>query len=248
MIGKELVWHLRSSVLDDIVIPYLWEDKELLRFLNYAEVQACRRAHLIIDATSQMDAGTAGTASTAGQQALCNVTVKANQAVYTLSSKILQIRRCQLQSMAFPLSGPISYNALDNEWMPDWFGTAGTVSLSDTNGYPDFFLNEPGNQITFVRAPSMNDTAWLIVSRLPLLPFTLETSPEIDEKWHIDLCDWAAHLAFSKNDSETSNPALAKEYEASFTAKFGPLPDAYSERMRKVLSQKSRMRPREFGS
>jgi hypothetical protein len=132
--------------------------------------------------------------------------------------------------------------------MSGWWGTNGTVGTCGSGGYPDAFLNEPGNTITFLLAPSVDDTAYLTVSRLPLNPFTLSTSPEIDEKYHIDLCDWTAHLAYMKNDSDTMNLDMAKFYEGRFTQKFGPLPDAYSDRMRKILSQKGKMRSREFGS
>lgn len=248
MTGKELIAHLRESVLDDTKLPYLWLDTELIRLLNYAEVQACRRAHLIVDATTALDSGTAATASTAGQRPLCSIPIIANQAVYELSPKVLQVKRVQLQSMAYEIPcSPVRYPEL-NEIIPDWFGTAGTVSSSGSGGYPDRFLNEPGNTITFIKAPSANDTAFLIVVRIPLVSFDCETSPEIDEKYHIDLCDWAAHLAFLKPDSDTTNANLAKFYEDRFTAKFGPLPDAYSVRMRKVLAQRNRMRPRVFGS
>lgn len=250
MIGRELIAHLRESMLDDTQLPYLWPDSELLRFLNYAEVQACRRAHLIIDAETTNDNGTAATAGTLGQQPLCRVSVVANQATYILSPKILQIKRCQLMSMLYPLEGPLHYPHLD-EQMSGWFGTygsSGTVGTAGTGGVPYAFMNEPGNTLTFVLAPGASDTAFLIVSRLPLTQFTLQTSPEVPEKYHIDLCDWAAHLAFMKPDSDTINMNLAKVYEDRFTAKFGPLPDAYSDRMRKVLVQKTRMRPREFGS
>lgn len=247
MIGEELVQHLRESVLDDISPPHLWSTTELLRFFNYAEVQACRRAHLIIDGTTTNDSGTAATAGTLGQKPLCQLTIVANQATYNLSPKILQVKRCQLQSMTYPLIGPVSYSELD-ERMSGWFGTSGTVGTAGSGGSPIYFLNEPGNTITFVLAPSKSDTAFLVVSRLPLISFTLKTSPEIEDKYHLALTDWAAHLAYMKNDSDTFNVQLANEYENRFTASFGPLPDAYSERMQKVLSQQQRMRPREFGS
>jgi hypothetical protein len=246
MTGRELIAHLRESVLDDMSIPYLWPDTELLRFLNYAEVQACRRAHLIIDATTSNDSGTAATASTAGQKSLCVLSVIANQAVYQLSPKILQIKRCQLKSMTYPLRGPLTYPQVDEEFF--WWGTNGTVGTAGSGGYPSAFLNEPGNTITFLLSPSSDDTAYLVVSRLPLISFTMQTSPEIDEKYHIDLCDWAAKLAYSKPDADALNLVLAKQYEDSFTMKFGPLPDAYSDRMRKTIPMMGRMRDREFGS
>jgi hypothetical protein len=247
MTGQELITAMRESILDDANLPYLWSDPELLRSLNYAEVQACRRSHLIIDGTTANDNGTAATAGTAGQRPLCTVAIVADTAVYNLSPKILQIKRCQLQSMTYPLAGPVTYPELD-ERLSGWMGTNGTVGTAGSGGHPDYFLNEPGNTLTLIRAPSTSDTARLVVSRLPLTPFTVSTSPEIDEKYHEGLMNWAGHLAFMKPDSDTLNLNLAKVYEDRFIAQFGVLPDAYSERMRKTLSQQQRMRPREWGS
>lgn len=247
MLGRELVTVLRESILDDVRLPYNWSDLELLRNCVYAEVQACRRAHLIIDASTVNDSGTAATASTAGQQPLCTLSIIANTATYTLSPKVLQIKRCQLYSMATPLIGPVSYQELDDQ-LSGWVGTAGSIGTAGSGGYPTYFLNEPGNTITLVPAPSVVDTAALIVSRLPLIPFTANTSPEIAEGYHPGLLNWAAHLAYLKPDSDTLNLNLAAIYEQKFTQQFGSLPDAYSERMRRVLCQSQRMRPRVFGS
>jgi hypothetical protein len=262
MTGQDLVEQLRESFLDDNSPPYLWSDTELLRFLNYAEVQACRRAHLLIDGITANDSGTAATASTAGQRPLCVLPIQANVAFYYLSPKILQVKRCQLMSMTYPLRGPISYPETDERWL-GWWGTAGTLSTSGTyttagssgtvgasgsGGAPFAFINEPTNTITFVLAPSADDVASLVVSRLPLISFTLRTFPEIAEEYQDGLLDWAAHLAFKKPDSDTINLNLSKMYESSFEARFGPLPNAYNEKMRRTLSLKDRMRPREFGS
>lgn len=247
MTGEELILHLRESVLFDNRLPYLWSQDELLRYLNYAEVQSCRRAHLLIDATTANDNGTASTASTAGQQPLCVLAITANQAVYTLSPKILQVKRCQLKSMTYPLPGPVRYPELDS-LMSGWWGTSGTVGTSGSGGTPTYWMNEPNNTITFVLAPSTDDTAYLAVSRIPLTPFTLTTSPEIDERHHLGLCDWAAHLAYLKPDPETVNLDLAKYYENKFTAEFGSLPDFKTEQLRKTISQQQRFRARTFGS
>lgn len=247
MTGQEMIVHLRESVLDDSAAPYLWQDTELMRYLNYAEVQACRRAHLIIDGTTANDSGTAATAGTLGQRPLCTLSVIADTATYILSPKILQIKRCQLKSMTVPLIGPVTYPEID-EYSSGWIGTNGTIGTAGSGGYPTYFLNEPGNTITFILAPSLSDTASLVVSRIPLTPFTLSTSPEIPEKYHEGLMDWAAHLAYMKNDSDTLNLNLAKVYADKFEIQFGKLPDAYSDRIRKTISQRQRMRAREFGS
>lgn len=246
MTGRELIADMRESVLDDVALPYRWLDAELLRNLNYAEVQATRRAHLLIDSTTANDNGTAATAGTLGQKPLCSLSLVANQAVYNLSPKILQVRRCQILGMSYPLTGPVGYPELD-DLVSGWIGTSGTVSTAGSGGNPTYYLNEPGSTITFVRAPSADGTAYLVVSRIPLTPFTLNTSPEIEEKWHRGLINWAAHLAYNKPDPDVYDKELSDYYEKQFTAEFGPLPSAYSERMRRALSSKQRMRPRAFG-
>lgn len=247
MTGQELLTSLREDILDDAELPYLWKDTTLLRYLNYAEVQACRRGYLIIDGSTSNDSGTAGTAGTLGQKPLCTLSLVPGQAVYNLSPKILQVKRCQLASLTYPLQGPLSYFELD-ELVSGWKGTGGVVGTAGTGGYPFGFLNEPNDTITFIQAPFAADTAYLVVSRLPLMQFSLGTSPEIEEKHHDGLLDWAAHLAYMRNDSDSQNLNLAQIHENKFTQRFGPLPEAKAERLRKTLSQNQRMRSRAFGS
>lgn len=248
-IGKELVQILRNDILDDVKLPYLWSDPELLRGLNYAEVQACRRAHLLIDGVTANDSGTAATASTAGQKPLCRLSLVAGQSVYNLSPKILMVKRCQIQGMSYPLTGPLTY-AESDEMMSGWFGTSGTVCTAGSGGFPSSFINElgTGNTVTFLLAPVADGTAFLTVSRLPLVSFTLQTAPEIPESYHEGLLNWAAHLAYMKNDAEIFNPERAAYYEQIFTAQFGELPTAKSEQLRRIVQMSSRMRPRQFGS
>jgi hypothetical protein len=247
MTGQEMVTALRESYLDDLAVPYLWTNTELIRVLNFAEVQACRRADLIIDNVTANDQGTSGTGGTAGALPLCVVPVVANQSVYRLSPKIVRVDRCQLTSMTYPLSGPLSSAELDERYS-GWRGTSGTVGTAGSGGTPWAFMNEPTNTIAFILAPSTSDTARLQISRLPLVPFTLSTLPEIEEKYHEGLLDWAAHLAFMKPGEKTLNLNLSATYGSRFQAQFGPMPDANAERIRKTLCQHQRMRPRVFGS
>lgn len=247
MIAKDAIQYLREDILDDVELPYLWPDTQLLRFLNYGEVQACRRGHLLIDETTANDFGTAATAGTLGQKPLCTLTLVAGQSVYNLSPKILMVKRCQIIGMDYPLIGPLTYAEAD-ELMSGWRGTSGTVGTAGSGGFPTAFLNEPGNTITFLLAPPSSGTASLVVSRLPLMSFSLEGSPEIPESYHEGLINWAAHLAYEKSDSDTFNADRAAYYERLFTDQFGPLPNAKSERLRKTIMMSSRMRPRQFGS
>lgn len=253
MTGAELLTDLRARI-DDEAVPHLWSDPELMRYLNYAQIQACRRSQLIVDGTTSSDLGTSGTAGTSGGgvASLCSVTIIPNVGVYALSRLVLQIKRVKLATMAYPLA-PITRDELDATWY-DWEALSGTNGTSGTSGsagdspvYPDYFLSETGNELKLIKIPTINDTASLVIVRLPLQQFTIKTSPEIEEKHHDGLIDWAAHLAYMKPDSETMQLNLAAVYEKKFTERFGPIPDAYAERMRKELPRRQRMRARGFG-
>ena len=67
--------------LDDEEEPYRWSDDDLCLFANEAEREACRRAHLIIDKTTD---------------AVCRQQVIAGNALYTLNAKIIRVRDCYI--------------------------------------------------------------------------------------------------------------------------------------------------------
>ena len=246
MTGQDLVDELRESYLDDKNIPYLWQDPELLKFLNRAEKQACRRSYLIVDSTTPTD----GTSGTSGDP-VCQFTVIPNQGVYTLSRKVLQVRRVKLDTMHIPLR-EMTRDELDaTHYM--WDASVGTAGTAGTAGgdpavLPQHWIHESGKELVLVRTPTINDIARMIVVRLPLNDFSMKTEPETEEQHHDGYLLWAAHLAFMKPDSDTQDIALATVYEKAFAERFGPLPEAYSEMLRKSLPRQQRMRPREFGS
>jgi hypothetical protein len=245
MTGQDLLDELRNDILDDASVPYLWNDPFLLRILNRAEQQACRRSYLLTDSTTIKD----GVGGTSGDP-VTQITIVPNTGTYTLSKKVLQIKRVKLSLMAEPLL-PTTRDELDS-LVYSWETASGTAGTAGTAGgdpavYPTHFLSEVGNELVLIKTPTINDTVSMVVSRLPLFDFTLKTSPEIDPKHHDGLLDWAAHLAYMKNDSDTLNMTLAVYYEKKFTERFGPLPDAYAEKMRRELPRRQRMRVRTFG-
>lgn len=54
--------------------------------------------------------------------------------------------------------------------------------------------------------------------------------PEIPERWHLRMCDWALHLAYMKQDSEIFDQQAADRYAALFTASFGQFNTANVQR------------------
>lgn len=76
---------------------------------------------------------------------------------------------------------------------------------------------------------------------------TADSIPEIGEEHHFGLLDWAAHLAYKKQDRENEDSGRSKRHEADFTARFGPRSSATAEAIRRVLPGPIRMRPKRFG-
>lgn len=228
MTTPELIIALRE-LLDDEQQPYLWKDSALVRYLNDAERQACRRAYLIIDRQTS---------------AICNVTLSASVASYTLHSKVLQLRRVVVGSGPSPL---LVYTKEELDALQD---IGGTDWASITPGIPELVIHEANDELIFYPPPQSADVAYLEVARLPLIDLTNDnsSSPEVPLMYQEDLILWGAHRAYMKNDSDTLNLGLAKEYETKYTDRFGPLPSASNERKRKSWAMKMKARPREFGT
>lgn len=219
----ELIDALRSMLQDENA-PYKWADSAILRYMNEAEDQACRRAHLLIDTN---------TAS------ICAFSVSASVASYLLHSKIIQIKRLTIDSTTVPLTQTYrdEMDARDIGW----------VSLT---GRPEAFIHEANNELIFVGIPQSVDTARMMVARLPLNSFSTGSAerPEVDVQHHDGLLLWAMAKAYEKRDSDTQNLQLSQNYESKFTVRFGPLPSAKTERLRKSLPKNMKARTREFGT
>ena len=220
----ELITWLRE-MLDDEVNPYLWSNSYLLRALNQAEIQACRRAYAIIDKD---------TAS------VCCITLSASVATFALHSKILTVRRVQIGSADYPLT-QITKVQLDEQY-PGWWSVYGVPE--------HYLIDTTDNTITVYPYPQSVDVASMVVARLPLKSMTLAGSsvPEVPDMYHQELLIWGRREAYLKPDSDTFDPERARAAEEEFTAKFGPLPSARDERLRKSRPLEMRVRPREFGT
>lgn len=219
----ELISWLRE-MLDDEVLPYLWTNSYLVRGLNDGEEQACRRAYVLIDKD---------TAS------ICQLTLSASVGSFVLHSKILQVRRLTIGSSDVPLAQTMKEDL--DEMYPAWWSTY---------GIPERFFVDTQGRITFYPMPQSLDTAYLEVARLPLYSMNVSGScvPEIPEQYHRDLLIWGKRVAYLKNDSDTFNKELADMAENEFTVKFGPLPSAKEERLRKLWPRSMGAKPREFGT
>lgn len=199
-----LIQAFRSEV-DDVVAPYLWSDPELIEYANDAQLEACRRARLIVDGSTT---------------AICQIAVVANTATYALDPRVLFIRRARLTGL-LPLKRK-NLQDMDSQY-PGWEdASASTPSAL----IPDF---ETG-KIRLYPKPIANTTLNLMVVRDPLAEMNDDTdTPEIAARYHRSLRFWMMHRAYLKKDADANDPKKAAESLALFEQEFGKKSSALDE-------------------
>lgn len=230
MTGQEIVLYLRRE-LDDVAVPYLWRDDELLAYANEAQREAVVRAMMIVDRTTAYDASTNG---------ICAVGINAGTGNYTLSNLVIMVKRMDFIGTSGTY-GPLPELTRD-EMDERYYG------WEYSSGAPEAFISEANNEIQLIPGvSSVNGTARLVVNRYPLVEFTLLTSPEIETKYHMKMLSWAKKLAYLKNDSDTFNLQLSEQNDKEFERDFGPPVNIKDLLMRKKLIRQGRMTPTIFG-
>jgi hypothetical protein len=197
---------LRIRVDDVVKNPYLVADKTLDRFINEAVREACRRARLLLDATTPE---------------ICTLTVTAGEPMIEVDPRIIFIRRARLTSTGQRL-GRASRKALD-----ECMGGAWEDETGDVVGYvPDW---QTGS-IRLFRTPTADDTITLNVVRLPLAALEKDKDEiELREEHADSLLEWGAYRFYSLPDTEINNPNAAANALAAFEAEFGKRSTALDE-------------------
>lgn len=195
---EELLRVVREDMLDDDVTPYRWSAQKLLRWLNQAQVEACRRQQLLLE---EVDTD------------LTEVPLVADQASYTLDPRTHLIDRVVFNKRTIPKTTKAKLDRI----LPAW--------REMEAGEPMFYLQ---NNLTIRLIPTpttAQDTAILTIRpwTLPLNPMVTDTdTPEIPIAHHESLCSYAAARAFMQPDEDTQNTKLAKHYMDEFDKAFGP--------------------------
>lgn len=203
MNGASLVELFRTHPID-YTDPYMWEDTDVLAWINEAEREAAIRARLIFDRTTS---------------AYCAISVTAGTARYAVNAKVFDISRAfftDANSTRTTLE-PRDRTELDRVFS-DWRTTTekpGGYVFDDTS-------------ITLDRLPDTAGTIALEVYRLPAADVTFSTSPEIAAIHHGELVNWACYKALSTGDFEQieETQQRANKYLALFEQYFGRKPSA----------------------
>lgn len=198
MQALELLERVRSR-LDDSAEPYLWADDELLGYVSRAEAEAAVRAGLLPFDTRDAD------------PIIAPIAVLAGTREYPLDARVLRVDRAWLADSNRRLA-LVGEDEMDRTGSTDWELATGTpvcgVLWAD--------------RIRLSPIPDAAGTLHASGVRLPAGPLTLDGAPEIAPVFHLDLVDWALHLAYLKNDAETLNRDKAAEAALRFERVFGP--------------------------
>lgn len=189
---------------DDTVAPFLWSDAEWRAYANQAQCEACRRARLIVDSSTQD---------------VTEIALVAGTASYDLDSRVLFIRRAKLNGRSATLKR-ISYQDLDAAH-PEW---------EDASGEPSHYVPDFDAKFRPYPTPDVDGLVRLTVIRLPLADMAGDAdAPEIAPHYHDGLINWMLYRAFSKPDTETLDKTKVATMLEAFEDEFGKRSTAQDE-------------------
>ncbi|WP_284337644.1 hypothetical protein [Comamonas sp. NoAH] len=208
---KQMIEMFRAE-LGDTQKTYLWEDSELVHYLNQAVQEACERALLIEDRYTP---------------SVCQFQTAIGTDSYELHSSLIKIKR---MTVAARLLRPTCVEELDDE-CPGW---------ERQTGVPHSFIWE-GTQgsgrprVRLVPTPAMEAEVRMTVYRGALKPLEVDSDaePEIPVSLHDGLKHWVYRCALLKNDADAQDAVRAADHEALFTNIFGAKTDANVARKRR---------------
>lgn len=220
----ELLDELRVGILHDTssqaqnpeYSDYLWSDRRLITYINEAQRKFATLSQCIRDGTTPE---------------VTTVQLVSGQTEYSLHPSVIAVISARVQGDRVDLVGA-GHSALSTYRMPDAYffdpGSLdelppGKVVAYDTDEY--VLQNDTGSMqvmnIRFYPKPinPYIKPVRLRVVRKPIYPFTeenLKAYPEIPDDHHLDMLDWAAHLAFTKADRDAEDLVRADRHEKAF--------------------------------
>ena len=201
--GADLVAAFREESGDKNK-PYFWSDERLYDLAAEAEDEACRRAHLLIDSSSDF----------------CTIPISDNDPLIEIDPLVINIRRAKLSISTYSLAPETAENM--DRVNPGWekhFGTPTTYVTGYETGCIRLY---PKQQV----AADLTIT----VSRLPIYGISKTTNPEIRREYLPGLVQWMLHRAYSKFDADSFDPDKAAKSLAAFEKEFGKNASARNEK------------------
>lgn len=202
MYARDLVSSFRSEV-QDAVAPYLWSNGEVLRYIDEAQRQFCRRTRGIADALTP---------------AVCTLRVVPDQPYAALHASVRQIRWARRASDGRELQ-ILNVGGAETSRSNDYGSSFSQDPYSRSGEVYALLLGESDGQVRWLNSPVADDQVRLAVFRGPIERVSaLDDELEIDDEYDLVLLKWALHRAFAKRDAETFNEDLSLKYRAEFDA------------------------------
>lgn len=194
------------GIADDTATPPMWPDVELNGYINEAELQACRRAHLLTEFESAE---------------ICKLTAKAGVLFSTLDPRIIVVRSARLDGSSIPLEK--CHNEDLDDAFPNFRTQTGTIRA--------YNLGLQSGRIAWLNMPITDQVVRLSVVREPLKPMVDDDDQsELAARHQYGATEWVLHRMYSKKNTETFDGAKAKDHADRFTAEFGPPLSAVEEK------------------
>lgn len=213
MTTQELL-DLFGGMADDVGSPPLWSNAVRLGFLNEAQLEACRRARLLVDGDTED---------------VCRITVEAGTQVYDVDPRVIFIREVRFVDAEDAEHRLQKVHAKDLEkHAPGWRN-------SEATSVPVWWTPY-GNQKICIEKTTGAGVLHLDVVREPLEDCRLAAdpieavAPEIPARYQHKLVDWMLYRALSMRDKEEKyDPKSAADHLALFEQEFGPRSSAIDE-------------------
>jgi len=205
----ELLGELRRNILRDVSdavsaddADYLWSDPSLMLYINEGYFRFCQLTEYLHDATTP---------------AVCVYPVVLGQIDYPLHPSVLRVVSAAYNDKLLPV---VSHDFSTGD-LSDFSGLASPHAFSGAGVFavvPDY---ETGS-LRLMGTPTAEDVGkeiTLRVTRYPLAKLTLEApdvGPEIPERFHLDMLEWAAFRALRNHDHDGENMAKASAHSTRF--------------------------------
>jgi hypothetical protein len=195
--AKDVVRIARVRV-DDLSQPYMRSDALMLLDLTEAQVEAARRARLLVDSSTAE---------------ICEIDFNAGDKTLTLDPRVIFVRRVRLSGESRPLTR-IRREDMDLQ-RPGW---------EDETGMPTHLVvGMESAKLRLYPTPTASGTAFLTVVREPLADVAkLEDDLELPARQARGLAHWLAHRYYGTRDSEQFDEQKSAAALADFETEFGP--------------------------
>ena len=203
---REAIDAYRFDAVDTAAPPFV-EDPKLIKLFSEAQIEACRRARLIVDSTSS----------------LARVDFAAGDELIPISPLVISIKRARLESVSKPLSWATAREM--DACFPGW-------DTNTTRSTPFVLVADyETDALRHYPLPKVDDCLLMTIAREPEDEIaSVNDEFEINARYHRGLVEWVKYRVFGSSDTDLYDAKKSQDALGAFVAEFGVAPGAINER------------------